>query len=193
MGAAWNCRDFSGNEGRPGSRCHENQENIFPDFNYLDFLDPENADLGCYALCGGREEIMNGNTVAAMSRRSNPAGLFAIEGGRSRSLRSSSCSRLREDWAAKLQPCDAAEWDLVEEIVSCRGRLQRVRQMEIALLSRSTADSFADNKALQSLGAYEDRVRRQYERAVSEYAGLRRTNDPSDEPGAGARRLRLVA
>ena len=100
-------------------------------------------------------------------------------------------------WTAKLQPRDEAELEMVHEIAAHRWRLQRSWTIETATLDtemdrRAEAlngryqrfdepvrlaeafQSLADgSQSLDVLGRYEYRLRRQFERALSDYLRLR--------------------
>lgn len=105
--------------------------------------------------------------------------------------------RLVARWIAKLQPRDEAELEMVHEIVAHRWRLQRSWTIETATLDaemdvQSAAldrqhrrfdepvrlakafQSLSDkSSSLDVLGRYEYRIRRQFERALTDYLRLR--------------------
>ena len=109
-------------------------------------------------------------------------------------------------WIAKLQPRDEAELELVHEIAAHRWRMTRSWSIETAALDTEmdtrasqladiidnpdTAVRLADawtslsdrSTSIETLGRYEFRLRRQFERALSDYLRLRAFTPAEDEP-----------
>ena len=109
-------------------------------------------------------------------------------------------------WIAKLQPRDEAELEVVHEIAAHRWRMTRSWSIETAALDTEmdtrashladiidnpdTAVRLADawtslsdrSTSIETLGRYEFRLRRQFERALSDYLRLRAFTPAENEP-----------
>jgi hypothetical protein len=118
---------------------------------------------------------------------------------------------LLASFTERFRPDDEMERDLIREAVNARWRLRRIEAMESALVQKSIDDRMAqleegmdpelayvlayaelaeNSKGLRLLNRYARELRRSYEKAMSEYAGIHvdddavPTRDDSDDEGS---------
>ena len=106
-------------------------------------------------------------------------------------------AELLADYLSRFSPQGSAELDLVHEIASTRWRLRRIVRMDSAIFDRQMEQSLetdptsaeaaafealaANSKPLAMLGRYENRLRRNYEKALVELRALQTARKSAEE------------